>query len=377
MWHMVQTLNDTGYYSVSTATSDVQRLILSTMSYFGMYGNLIFFISSTWFLLDSKKVKSKKILFMLLEIWTISVVMMVISYIIINIYQKIYMNSTFSGYSYKYLTVHSLFPTVFGNNWYITCYVLFYPLHTLLNKIVYSVSKKQLLIFSFTSLLLYSILSLVLSLVDVGIYHTSNNYFFSSQLLQWCILYLGIGYIKLYMKSFCKNKRLNIIIFFVGIIIGILFILFIDFLGLRINYAFQDLWIGRSMGNYGAITMMNPFVLLTIMPLFNIFNNINLRKKGINWIAKFSLLIYLLHENIFFRHCFRPFIFIYICTRFENKYMLFWVIVVSLFMFICCLLMSILYEITLKKLVNKFNDVIYSPLAKFCSSVIDKLMKFT
>ena len=67
------------------------------------------------------------------------------------------------------------------------------------------------------------------------------------------------------MNIFCKNKRLNIIIFFVGIIIGILFILFIDFLGLRINYAFQDLWIGRSMGNYGAITMMNPFVLLTII----------------------------------------------------------------------------------------------------------------
>ena len=368
LWHMTQTLNDTGYCYVSWATVDVQKLLLSFMSYCGMYGNLIFFISSSWFLLESNRVNVKKILFIIIKIWTVSVIMIIISYIVFYFYPSI----APVGQN-KSLLISSLFPTLLGNNWYVTCYILFYPLHILLNKIIYSISKKQLLIFSVISFLLYSILSLLFSLVNIFLNYGSY-YFFSSSLLQWCILYLCIGYIKLYMKNFCKNIKINKIIFLIGIFSGMLFILCIDFLGLKVSYAFEKkLWVGVVMGS-NTITMMNPFVLLTIIPLFNIFNNMKFKRKKINYIAKFSLLIYVLHENIIFRKCFRPLIFKYINNEFGMDYILIWVIGVSIGLFFVCLILSILYDLTLMKLVKRCSDKIYQPLVKICNKVINKLM---
>lgn len=60
---------------------------------------------------------------MILEIWTVSIIILIVTYVILqgNISAKI--------------VLESLFPTTFANNWYMTCYLLFYAIHPLLNKI--------------------------------------------------------------------------------------------------------------------------------------------------------------------------------------------------------------------------------------------------
>lgn len=45
---------------VKYASKNIQHLILTWFSTFGSQGNLIFLVSSAWFLLDSKKNNSKK-----------------------------------------------------------------------------------------------------------------------------------------------------------------------------------------------------------------------------------------------------------------------------------------------------------------------------
>lgn len=57
-------------------TYDVSEIVLIFFRNFGALGNLLFFISSAWFLCDSKKVNKKKICYMLSDVWMISVVMM-------------------------------------------------------------------------------------------------------------------------------------------------------------------------------------------------------------------------------------------------------------------------------------------------------------
>ena len=66
--HVVQTLSSEnpliGYsdyiLDLSCATKEMQLVILMIMRHFGALGNSIFFICSTWFLLDSKIVSVKK-----------------------------------------------------------------------------------------------------------------------------------------------------------------------------------------------------------------------------------------------------------------------------------------------------------------------------
>lgn len=54
---------------------------------------------------------------MLVEIWTVSIIILIITYIILR------------GDISTKIILKSVFPTLFANNWYMTCYLLFYPVH--------------------------------------------------------------------------------------------------------------------------------------------------------------------------------------------------------------------------------------------------------
>lgn len=95
------------------ATTNPQQLVLVILEYSGMLGNAIFFICSAWFLLDRKTINKEKWWFMLLEIWSVSIVILVV----VNILR--------TGNIAAKLMIKSLFPTTFSLNWYMTCYLLF------------------------------------------------------------------------------------------------------------------------------------------------------------------------------------------------------------------------------------------------------------
>ncbi len=138
--HVVQTLRSEKIYisysdyvvDVSIATTNVQTFILALFSYFGEWGNTIFFVCSAWFLLRSSKYNKRKWFFMLFEIWVVSIIILVVTFFIRH------------GDVSSKLIIRSILPTTFSNNWYLTCYLLFYPIHPYLNSIIQRSDKRHL-----------------------------------------------------------------------------------------------------------------------------------------------------------------------------------------------------------------------------------------
>ena len=156
------------------ATTSITVLLLAVMRHFGALGNWIFFVASAWFLLDSTKASGKKMMGMLLDIWVISVLLLGITLLI---------RGEVSGK----LFIFSLFPTLFANNWYLTCYLLFYPIHPYLNRLIAAMTQKEHL----------KVVS-VLAVLYIGFNFIKDCFFFPNMLLLWISVYLIVAYIKRY-----------------------------------------------------------------------------------------------------------------------------------------------------------------------------------
>ena len=83
--HVVQTLGtDYGFGTyndylivLGNSTTDLTTIILNMMRYFGGIGNDIFFICTAWFMIDRKPRSKEKILTLIINVWTISVIMLI------------------------------------------------------------------------------------------------------------------------------------------------------------------------------------------------------------------------------------------------------------------------------------------------------------
>lgn len=99
------------FYNANIATADLQHLITGFFHHFGAWGNIIFFVCSFWFLCNSKKpIKVNKILQMMMDVYLISVIYLLVI-------------GQFEVLSIKDI-IKSLLPNLFGNNWFITCYLM-------------------------------------------------------------------------------------------------------------------------------------------------------------------------------------------------------------------------------------------------------------
>lgn len=207
--HTVQSLTNEAYnipnngfvIDISRATTNIQCILLQIFRHFGVLGNSVFFICSAWFLLKSKNWNKKKWLFMVIEIWVVSIVIFIITYIILH------------GNISIGIIISSLFPTTFGNNWYMTCYLLFYPIHPILNSIVNMMNQRQLFRSTLVMVFLYVFMNFI-----------NCSWFFSSAIILWITIYFAIAYMQKYLMSFVDNIRENIILFIIGVIgfIGII-----------------------------------------------------------------------------------------------------------------------------------------------------------
>ena len=218
--HVVQTLGENALVDCALdlriATTNLQQFVLVILRQAGTLGNAIFFTCSAWFLLDSKKVNKKKWWFMLLEVWSISVTILAVTYILR------------SGNIEAKMVMESLLPTTFAANWYMTCYLLFYLLHPTLNEIIGRMSQKELLRTASLLAVLY-----------IGFNFIKSSFFFPSAIIIWVAIYFAVAYIKLYLKDFASSVMINICVMLIALTghIGLIFIT--NLLGLQIN-AFSD-----------------------------------------------------------------------------------------------------------------------------------------
>lgn len=340
-FHMISTIRfksvhvsyDDYVIKYTVASTNVRNIILMLLSSLGALGNNIFFICSAWFLVRSSKANKKKLFYIIAEVWIISIIIFSASYIYLH-----------GAISFKNI-VKSVFPTTFASNWYVTCYILFYPLHPILNNVIDKLSKRSHLRITLVMFILYCCMGMI-----------KDDMFFSSKIIVWIAIYFLISYMCLYMKGFSESIKKNVILLCVGIAGFVLMILSTNFLGLHMKF-FRDKVLHWSQ-NY------NPFIILTAIAAFNIMRHVKIKSKAINYISSMSLLIYVIHENVILRLYFRPRLLQYIYKNFGYSFFFIKLLVLVLLVFLSSLIVSVVFDISLRRLLRRICDKLYSLIRK-------------
>ena len=350
--HVVETLHTGNDYiatndfmlDISAATTNIQYLILAIFQYSGSLGNSIFFVCSAWFLLDSDKVDTKKIFHMLMDVWIVSITILIVVYCIRG-----------GDVPFK-LVIRQFFPTTFNNNWYITCYLLFYPLHTFLNLIIKKIDQKTLLKITLVMLGLY-----------VGVNFIVSGKFFWSKLVLWVALYFAIAYMKYYLVDISNKVRLNILVLGISCVGLIGLICFTNFLGLHFEVFSHSLLKWKSN--------CNPFLILIAISMLNIARNVHFESKIVNYVSGVSLLIYIFHENYLLKTFYRPQMWSLIYHQFGYDYILIWMFILVLLVFLFGLIMSIVYKYTIGKIVSIVCNCSFPILQRMYTKIEQYILK--
>lgn len=320
-FHVTQTISSENIYigykgsplDLSSATADIQILILSAFRYAGNFGNTIFFVSSAWFLIDSKAINAKKWFGMLVEVWAVSVIILILTLLLR------------SGDIAPRIVIQSLFPSLFANNWYVTCYLLFYPIHTVLNGAIDRMSRGQL----FRSASALAVVYLILNFIK-------GDLFFTSRIIVWVSIYFVVAYVRRYMPDISSSRKATLIIFFLAAFGNLALFLFTDLLGLKIDALSDRL-------DHWAVDY-NPLTVVSVIALLNLAGSVRFQSKLINSISKRSLLIYIIHENIILRRYYRPSLINYVFENYGHEHAILWVLILSVLIFVASFLAALLYE---------------------------------
>lgn len=336
--HVIQTLTEPNYVlgigegtfiNIATATTDLNVLLLALFRICGALGNNMFFICSAWFLVNSKKMSLKKVVHMILDVWIINMIVLIAL-------RSIGVQLQISD------TVKTFFPTTFANNWYITCYLLFYMIHPFLNRMLEQLSINEHLAFATILFVIYFIIP-VLPLEEI-------NLFFANEFVIFLATYVIVSFIKIFKNEWTEKLKTNKCILFVSVISYIVLILCVDFLGLRTNYFFNRL-VRWNMNN-------SLFMFLIAFSSFNIMKKKEFINRTINYLSSLSLLVYIFHENLAFRRYFRPVIEFSILNRFGIEHAFICAVCMAVSLTILSFIISAIYKIFFTKTVSKLSSII-------------------
>ena len=161
------------------ASSNVGIVLLNVFRSFGEIGNIIFIICSAYFLLDSSKSKKEKIISIFSDCFVISMMYLVLALIF--------------GIKIDILEiVRSFIPLSGGKYWFITCYIMLYIIHPILNMVINSKNKKELFRITMLLFMLYSVIQFVF-----------RNFYYYNEFVGIILIYFIVGYIKQYV--YVKN----------------------------------------------------------------------------------------------------------------------------------------------------------------------------
>lgn len=336
--HVIQTLTEPNYVlgigegtfiNIATATTNLNVLLLAVFRICGALGNNMFFICSAWFLVNSKKMSLKKVVHMILDVWIINMIVLIAL-------RSIGVQLQISD------TVKTFFPTTFANNWYITCYLLFYMIHPFLNRMLDQMSINEHLAFATILFVIYFIIP-VLPLEEI-------NLFFANEFVIFLATYVIVSFIKIYKNEWTENLKFNECILFVSIISYVVLILCVDFLGLRANY-FLNRLVRWNMNN-------SLFMFLIAFSSFNIMKKKKFINRSINYLSSLSLLVYIFHENLAFRRYLRPVIEFSILNRFGIEHAFICAVCMAVSLAILSFIISAIYKKCFTKIVSKLSSII-------------------
>ena len=296
-------------------SSNFLYVFFNILGYSGHVGNLIFIISTCFFLCGKTKFKLNKIINILLDSVFISIMIFI----------------TFSSFGFSFsvpTTIRQIFPSLCFNLWFISNYVIFYLLYPLLNKFLNKLNKKQhlgVLIFLFV---FYSIPGLVF-----------NFQITTSSFVGFIIGFVVVDFLKKYHADFMNSRRKNILGF-------ILFFTFFIVLIILRNY------ISLTCPAFFKIVIFDEWnfliLLVSMICLFNVFNSLKFKNKVINYLSSCSLLVYCFHDNDLFRTIVRPDYFNFVLGQHFSLYPL-WIMLWTVGTFVVGYHLSILYKETIQK----------------------------
>ena len=336
--HVIQTLTEPNYVlgigegtfiNIATATTNLNVLLLAVFRICGALGNNMFFICSAWFLVNSKKMSLKKVVHMILDVWIINMIVLIAL-------RSIGVQLQISD------TVKTFFPTTFANNWYITCYLLFYMIHPFLNRMLDQMSINEHLAFATILFVIYFIIP-VLPLEEI-------NLFFANEFVIFLATYVIVSFIEIYKNEWTENLKFNECILFVSIISYVVLILCVDYLALRTNY-FLNRLVRWNMNN-------SLFMFLIAFSSFNIMKKKKFINRSINYLSSLSLLVYIFHENLAFRRYLRPVIEFSILNRFGIEHAFICAVCMAVSLAILSFIISAIYKIFFIKTVSKLSSII-------------------
>lgn len=328
------------------ATREASNFIAQIFMYLGVIGNLVFLVSSSWFLVDSKRLKINKIANMISDTYVFSIAFL-LAFIVAGV-----------DLSAKEI-LKSLFPNTFANNWYITCYILLYMIYPLLNNVIENLTQKQHLAYNFIFFILYYCINSI-----------KGGLFFTSSLIGFIGMYFFVAYIKKYMIKLVSSKKVNIICLLIGILLLILLQLTMNTVGLHVDA------IGSRVLHFKTSTdNHNPIMLLIVFPLFNLFRGIKLQSKFINYISSLTMLLFVIHYNFLYNnHLASELMFNLWKMTGEINFLLF-LFAYAVLLFIASTVIAIIYNKLLQLLVHKISEIIMNFIIRIYGKVESFILK--
>ena len=332
--------NYLGWMNEHYAVLEWNTIMVLFLRHLGQIGNILFVISSAWFLVDNSKTKMEKIIHILLDALCISVAGLVIG-LACNV------EFTFTA------ILKMLTPTTSGLNWFVGCYLLLYSVHGYLNLIIDHAGKKGLFMLVFSMTVLY--LMVCMALPDILYY---------SRLVCFITVYLLVGYMKRYSRPFCDDVLQNRKIF-VGL--AALYTLTI------LVYLCLACKVGMLQGRAIKFACTNNMIMIFMdLALFYFFRGVKIPYSHvINKISSVSLLFYLITENRVVAGHLRPAIFQWIYVQFGYDWLTVWILAMS----IATLVLGVLVALVFSGTVSKITQRAAKAVGGVCICSFDKLYR--
>lgn len=332
------------YINLNFATTDGQVLLMAFGRYLGYIGNTVFIICSSWFLLESKRIKKEKMTNLIADTWVLTVISIIFFVAIgCNIPTKVMLKS--------------FFPITFNMNWFVTCYILFYLIHPYLNYVLEKMGQRELLISNLILIILYGCINILFY----------GSYFYT-ELIGFIVLYFIVAYTKRYLNHYASSVKWNVItlVLSTGCLVAIF--LLTNYLGLRIGYFHQKILMWRYF--------VNPLIIMVALSIFNLFKMRVFYNGIVNYMASLSLLIYIIHENKMVRCYARVAYFEYIYKEFTYAHVLGWAFLLAGVTFVISLMFAVLYKESIGKVVRRITHACYNHVASRANKMIISLMRF-
>lgn len=323
--------------NLQQSTQNIQIFVLQIFKHLTYLGNTLFFVCSAFFLIRNDSWNKRKWFRILIEVWSVSVVFLAATVGV----GKLHIN--------KMVFVESLLPTTLTVNWYVTCYLLFYPLHCYLNMLIARLDNKGLFRICAAMTFLYFFVA-----------YLKGGVFFYSYLVLWISMYFIIAYIQLYLGDICRNVRLNVLLLVIGLA-GIVFpIVFFDICGAYVPF------LSNKVCHFAKNN--NPFILMAAIAMVNLAGRSSAKSKIINAVSARSLLIYVIHENVILRRYIRPQIADWVFHNIGYDRVAVWILLLAVVLFLLSLLCAFVWEMFFEKSIYKISD-------KVCDIICDNVHK--